>query len=71
MAKDDELRPGDRVEWNSHGGTAEGTVVERITEPTDVGGHEAKPTEDDPQYLVETDDGTRAAHKPSALTKKG
>lgn len=71
MAKDEQLQAGDRVEWSSHGGTAEGVVVRRITEATEIGGHEAKPSEDDPQYIVETDDGTRAAHKPSALKKKG
>jgi len=76
MAKDDELHPGDRVTWNSHGGKksstgkATGKVVKRITEPTTIKGHEAKASKDDPQYIVESDNGGRAAHKPSALRKR-
>lgn len=64
------LRTGDHVSWSSHGGTAEGTVVKKITSTTKVKGHTAKATEDDPQYVVETDDGKRAAHKPGALRKR-
>jgi hypothetical protein len=73
----DDLHAGDRVSWNAHGGKrrskgkAEGKVVRKLTETTKVEGHAAKATKDDPQYLVETDEGKRAAHKPSALTKRG
>jgi hypothetical protein len=76
MAKDQELHTGDRVTWNSHGGAtsskgkATGKVVKRITEPTTIKGHEARASTDDPQYIVESDKGGRAAHKPSALRKQ-
>lgn len=67
------FRVGERVEWNSHGGkrgragVAVGKVVERITGPRTVKGHVAKASEADPQYVVETDGGKRAIHKPGAL----
>lgn len=70
MAKDEELHRGDRVTWRSHGGEAEGTVGERITSETRIQGHTAEPSKDDPQYVVETDGGAQAAHKPSALRRK-
>ena len=77
MAKEKELKPGDRVEWNSHGGkktsqgTATGKVVKKLTSGTKIKGHEAKASKDDPQFLVESEGtGGRAAHKPSALRKR-
>lgn len=63
------LKKGDKVSWKSHGGTARGTVVRKQTGPTDIKGHHVAATQDDPQYIVETDEGKRAAHKPSALSK--
>jgi hypothetical protein len=60
---------GDRVKWKSHGGEARGKVVKKQTEPTKIKGHKVAASKDNPQFIVETDDGKRAAHKPSALTK--
>lgn len=70
------LKKGDRVAWNSHGskrgeGKAFGRVIRKLTKPTKIKGHEAKASKEDPQYLVESDNGGRAAHKPSALDKQG
>jgi hypothetical protein len=66
MAK---LKAGDRVTWKSHGGTAEGKVVKTVTSRTQVKGHTVAASNDDPQLIVETDEGKRAAHKPEALRK--
>lgn len=63
------LRKGTRVRWNSHGGTAHGKIVRKITEPMDIKGHHVAASEDDPQWLVETDDGKQAAHRPDALER--
>ena len=63
------FRVGDRVRWNSHGGQATGKVVKKQTTPTDIKGHHVAATKDDPQFIVETEDGKRAAHKPGALSK--
>ncbi len=67
MAKD--LKSGDKVSWQSHGGTAHGHVVRKQTSETRIKGHKVAASTDNPQYIVETDEGKRAAHKPEALKK--
>ena len=67
-----EFRKGDRVTWQSHGGTAEGEVIDKITEDTEAAGRTVRASADDPQYLVRSDkSGGEAVHRPSALRKKG
>lgn len=68
MAK--ELKSGDRVSWKSHGGTAEGKVVKKITSPMKIKDHKVAATKENPEYLVETSEGKRAAHKAGALSKR-
>ena len=63
------LKTGDAVRWNSHGGTAEGKVVKKVTSETSIKGHKVKASRDEPQFIVETDEGKRAAHKAEALKK--
>jgi hypothetical protein len=54
------------------GGSAEGEVVRKITENTELAGRQVRASKDDPQYLVRSDEsGGEAVHKPSALNKKG
>lgn len=65
----DNLKAGDKVSWSSHGGTAHGKVVKKLTEETSIKGHKVAASKDEPQYLVETEDGKQAAHKPTALKK--
>lgn len=65
----DTFKAGDRVKWNSHGGTAEGKVVRKVTAPMTIKGHKVAASKDNPEYLVETEEGKRAAHKPDALTR--
>ena len=67
MAK--ELKSGDRVSWKSHGGKAEGKVVRKVTSPMTIKSHKVAASKDNPEYLVETDEGRQAAHKGPALTK--
>lgn len=67
----EELRKGDRVEWSSHGGTAEGTVEKKITSRTQAGGRTVDASEDEPQYLVRSEkSGGTAVHKPEALRRR-
>ncbi len=66
----DEFHKGDKVEWNSHGGEAEGEVVKKQTSDTKIKGHQVRASEDDPQYIVKTDEGKKASHKPDALDKR-
>jgi len=63
------LRAGDRVSWSSHGGSAHGKVVKKVTSPMTIKGHKVAASKDNSEYLVETDDGKRAAHKAGSLRK--
>jgi uncharacterized protein YijF (DUF1287 family) len=67
MAKD--LHAGDKVSWRSHGGEAHGKVVRKLTSPTTIKGHKVAASKDNPEFLVETGEGKRAAHKPGALRR--
>jgi hypothetical protein len=65
------FRKGDKVEWDSHGGTAVGVVERKITSRTEAGGRTVDASEDEPQYLVRSEkSGGTAVHKPSALRKR-
>ncbi|URW76233.1 DUF2945 domain-containing protein [Sphingomonas donggukensis] len=64
-----QLKKGDEVSWSSHGGTAHGKVEKKVTSSTRIKGHTVRATPDDPQYVVRSDNGGKAAHKPSALRK--
>jgi hypothetical protein len=66
----EKLKTGDKVSWKSHGGVAQGKVVKKQTTSTKIKGHTVAASEDDPQFIVETNEGKRAAHKPEALHKK-
>ena len=46
-----------------------GKVVRKLTSPMTIKGHKVAASKDNPEYLVETDEGKRAAHKPDALKK--
>jgi hypothetical protein len=66
-----EFKKGDKVEWESHGGTAVGVVERKITSDTEAGGRQVRASEDEPQYLVKSEkSGGEAVHKPSALRKR-
>jgi hypothetical protein len=67
-ASDDEFSKGDRVTWNSHGSTAEGTVERKITADTEASGRTVRASEDEPQYEVRSEkSGRTAVHRPEAL----
>ncbi len=62
------FRVGDRVKWKSGGGTARGRVVGIATESGRIGDFVYDASRDYPRYIVETDEGTRAAHRAEALS---
>ena len=67
---DEKFSKGDHVTWKSHGGSAEGTVEEKITEDTEAAGRKVRASDDDPQYLVRSEkSGKEAVHKPGGLKK--
>jgi DUF2945 family protein len=64
------FKQGDRVSWNTSQGTTHGKVVEKLTSDTKIEDHQVRASDEDPQYLVESEKtGARAAHKPDALKK--
>jgi hypothetical protein len=66
----EELKQGDRVEWNTPQGKTRGTVNRKRTSETEVGGQKVKASEDGPRYLVESEkSGKEATHKADALSK--
>ena len=66
----EEFKKGDKVEWNTPQGKTSGEVIEKLTSPTDLKGHHVAASEDNPEYLVESDKtGKQAVHKPDALKK--
>ena len=66
----DKLKPGDRVTWNSHGGQARGKVMKTLKSAMRIKGHKVAASKDNPEYLVETDNGKQAAHKGAALSRE-
>ncbi|BBD65532.1 hypothetical protein NIES4072_07930 [Nostoc commune NIES-4072] len=66
----EQFKNGDRVEWNTSQGKTTGKVVKKLTSPTDIKEHHIAASQDNPEYLVESDKtGKQAAHKPDALKK--
>ena len=66
----EEFNKGDQVEWKTSQGKTTGVVKKKLTSPTDIKGHHVAASEDNPEYLVESDKtGKEAAHKPDALKK--
>jgi len=63
------FKKGDQVSWKSHGGTAHGQVEKKLTGETHIKSHKVAASKEDPQYLVKSDNGGEAAHKPDALTR--
>ncbi len=61
---------GDKVSWETSQGRTSGKIVKKQTSETKIKGHKVAASEDEPQYIVESEkSGDRAAHKPEALTK--
>lgn len=66
----EKLKKGDQVEWETSQGKTVGTVKEKLTSETKIKDHKVAASEDNPEYLVESDkSGAEAAHKPESLKK--
>jgi hypothetical protein len=67
----DRLRPGDRVNWKSHGEIVHGRVEAEITRRTEAAGRVVDASRQAPQYRVRSDkSGGVAVHKPEALHRE-
>ena len=64
------FKAGDTVKWDHSQGTTQGKVIKKVTSPTQIKGHKVAASEDNPEYIVESDKtGAKAAHKPTELRK--
>jgi hypothetical protein len=63
------FKKGDRVTWDSSGGKTSGKVVKKAVTGGKIKDFEYKASKDEPKYIVETDEGKKAAHKPEQLKK--
>ncbi len=63
------FKPGTRVSWKSHGGSAKGEVLHKQTSDMVLKGHQVRASSEEPQYIVKSDNGGEASHKPSALKR--
>ena len=63
---------GDHVSLNSEAGRVSGKIIKVHTEDFEFKGHTRHASNDEPQYEIESDKTDHvAAHKESALSKKG
>ena len=67
--KNESFKAGDKVEWQTSQGKTTGTIIKKLTAPTKIKSHNVTASNENPEYLVETESGAQAAHKPEALTK--
>ncbi|MBD2431005.1 MAG: DUF2945 domain-containing protein [Mastigocladus sp. ERB_26_2] len=66
----EEFKKGDKVKWNTSQGETTGEVKKKLTSSTEIKGHHVAASQENPEYLVESDKtGKQAAHKPDALEK--
>ena len=66
----DTLKKGERVQWQASQHTVTGVVNNKLTQPSNIKGHHVAASEDNPEYLVESEKtGAQAAHQPEALKK--
>ena len=63
------FKAGDKVEWQTPQGRTTGTIKKKLTAPMKIKSHEVAASKENPEYLVETESGALAAHKPEALKK--
>lgn len=71
MAAKKDLKPGDKVEWDTSQGKTSGEVVRKQTSETQIKSHKVAASPEDPQFIVRSEkSGKQAAHKPGELRKR-
>jgi hypothetical protein len=64
------LKQGDKVEWETSQGKTTGTIKKKLTSPMKIKGHEVAASKDNPEYLIKSEkSGAESAHKPGTLKK--
>ncbi len=68
----EQLKRGDRVEWNFRGRPVVRRIRRRLTSRTEVGGQVVAASEADPRYVVRSEkSGKETARRPEALRRIG
>ena len=68
MAK--QLKPGDRVRWNTPQGKTTGKIKKKLTSSKKIKSHVAKASKENPEYLVQSEkSGKETAHRAGELRK--
>ncbi len=66
----EKLKKGDQVGWNTPQGKTSGAIKKKLTAPTDIKDHHVAASEENPEFLVESEkSGKTAAHKSKSLKK--
>ena len=68
MGAAQDVKRGDRVEWNFRGRTVRGSVRRRLTKRTEIAGRIVAATRDDPRYVVRSEkSGAETTRRAAAL----
>jgi hypothetical protein len=64
------LKQGDKVEWETSQGKTSGTVKKKLTSPIKIKRHQVAASDSNPEYLIKSEkSGAESAHKPGTLKK--
>ena len=63
------LKTGDRVAWRSSGEGSVGRVEQKLTSPDKIKRPEVAASEDNPEFLVRSENSGKIAARPSALRR--
>jgi hypothetical protein len=64
------LKQGDKVEWQTSQGKTTGTIKKKLTSPMKIKRHEVAASKSNPEYLIKSGKtGAESAHKPGTLKK--
>ena len=67
----EEFRQGGTAEWNAPQGKTRGTVRRKLTSSTGVGGQKIDASEDDPPYLLESEESGEGGRPQTRRPKQG
>ena len=68
----DELRRGDRVEWNLRGRLVAGRIRRKLTKRTEIDGRPVAASAEDPRYVVRSDrSGKETVRRAATLRRLG
>ena len=67
---DQELKRGDRVEWNFRGRKVVGTVRRKLTSEAEIGGRVVAASKEEPRYVVRSEKSSKETVRRAAALRK-